>query len=293
MPRNCARPATPIRLRLPQNTCTFRRTLMRAYPRGGVFSRKRVGHLRSHAGGGGKFRLALANGQVYRLDAAYLERMGDQLRFRAPGADGATAAALLAELDASTHCLVRARANQQPAAPEINAAPPRNSGFAATVAADFGAAGVALRFARQTDTPVAPVLATARAGIAASESATGLAPVCRTPALAGTPWFRATPRRDAAGIRLERANAKARARGARVHQHLCQRALRRRALRHASSPQSSGANSRRPASTLTSTASRSTNPGIECGDSGGACENPACDFCLLRIFLDNFCPKCE
>src|SRR5258708_2640455 len=102
-----------------------------------------MGHLRSHASGGGKLRLALAPGQVYRLDAAYLERMGDQLRFRAPGTDGADAAALLTELDASTQRLVCARANQQPAAPEIDADSPRDLGSASATAAHFAAARVA------------------------------------------------------------------------------------------------------------------------------------------------------
>src|SRR5713226_8768807 len=179
--------------------------------------------------------------------------MGHQLRFLAPDADGADVAALLTELDASTQRVVCARANQQPAAPKIHAASPRNAGFASAAAARFAAARVALRLARQTNAAAALVLATACAGIAASESPAGLAAVCRTSALAGTPRFRAASRRDAARIRIERADAEACARGARVHQHLRKRALRRRALRHASPPPSSGANSRSPAVPLAST----------------------------------------
>src|SRR5216684_3908822 len=111
-------------------------------------------------------------------------------------------------------------------------------------------------------------------------------------------WFarasrcRAATRGNAARIRSQRTNAGARTGRARVYRYLWQRTLRRRILRHGSAPPSSRANSRSPAPALASTTSRSTIPEIECGDSGGACENSAYDFCLLRIFRDHVCPKC-
>src|SRR4029077_1745385 len=130
------------------------------------------------------------------------------------------------------------------AAPEIHAAPPRNFGSASAAAAHFAASGVALRLARQSGATVALVLATACAGVEASKSAAGLAALWRTSALVGAPWFHAAPRGNAAGIRIKRTNACARTLRARIHEYLWQRALRRRVLRHASPPPSSGANSR-------------------------------------------------
>src|ERR1700738_165313 len=218
--------------------------------------------------------------------------MGHKLRFLAPSADGADAAAHVTKLDAIHARLVRARADDQPAAAQIHAAPPRNLKPAATASAGFAAAGIALRVDRESNAPPAFVLASARAGVAATESALGLAPVRRAPALAGAAWFRAATRTDATGVRIERANAKACTRRARVHQHLCQCALRWRTLRHISPPPSSGANSRSPPAPL-ATAPWNTIPEIECGDSGGACEKSACDFCVLHTFSDCFCPKCE
>src|SRR6202035_5353534 len=114
---------------------------------GSIFSRRRLGNFRSDAPDHRKVRLAFAARKVRRLDAAFLERMGHQLRFWAPDADGAKRTARVAELDGIIARLVRASAGSKSPAIEVTATSAWDLRSATANYNDPGAARIAVRVA--------------------------------------------------------------------------------------------------------------------------------------------------
>jgi hypothetical protein len=177
-----------------------RRRLHRARQRraqlgGSLFSRHGLDDFRSHAAGSGRGRrFLLASRPVHGLVRAFLERVGDQLRFHSPNLAGANHAAEHALVDGDYARLVRAPTGKRAAVDEDVE---RRTALAAPSRRRAVLAGAAVRLGCRRGAAVVALVAASFAGTGALESAACIAALRRTLVLACAARLRAPAYADA------------------------------------------------------------------------------------------------
>src|SRR6476660_256103 len=146
-------------------------------------------HVRSDARRGTWLGDLFAVGALYRLAGTFVERVGDQLRLRAPSADGATPAAQQPQLERFGARVVQAEAAGEQGVAAIVAGAARVDHVCAATDADRTAGDGPIRNDRSGDPAAAVVFALASAEDFRSESATRFAHVCGVAAIAGAAWI--------------------------------------------------------------------------------------------------------